>query len=126
MKNGSGRTVSDLVAGTPVQVSTSGPVFLVASRRKREKKVVALVTNHPHLTDRALGREPGHRWVLEVFFKGAKQHLGLGEYQPRTLEGAVKHLHLSLIAFALLTHAAPKRRRATAKKDTGVLSPLSI
>lgn len=125
-KNGSGRTGSSLVAGNTVRVSKIGPVSLVASRRGKEKKVVALVTNHPQLPDRDLVVAHGHRWVLEVFFKEAKQHWGLGEYQTRRLDGAVKHRHLSLIACALLTHAALKGRRDPANKNKDVLSPLRV
>lgn len=97
----------------------------MASERAKEKKVVVLATNRLDRVEKAIVSEYGHRWIIEVFFKETKQYLGLGEYQTCSLEGAVKHLHLSLIAFTLLTYAA-KKRRAPAKSKKNALSSLSI
>lgn len=126
IKNGRGQLVRFSIAGKWVQAHSLGQVHLVASRRAKEKKVVALVTDDPSLSDREILIEYARRWAIEVFFKEAKQHLGLGEYQTRSLEGAVKHLHLSLIAFALLTHVGRKSRRATANRKKNVLSLPSV
>jgi hypothetical protein len=41
---------------------------------------------------------------MELLFKDRKQLLGLGQYQNRTYQAAVTHLHLVCFASALLTH----------------------
>ena len=56
------------------------------------------------------------RWSIEVFFKDAKQLLGLGQYQNGSYEAAVTHLHLACFAYALLTHIAITPECAQGKK----------
>lgn len=126
LKNGSGKRVRYRVAGKPVYASKVGKVYLVASRRAKESHVVALATNALFLKAREVVAEACHRWAIEVFFKEEKQELGLGEYQTKCLDGVVKHLHLSLIAYALLTHVVPKRPREKAKTNKHMLSPSSV
>ena len=46
------------------------------------------------------------RWVIEVFFKMSKQHLGLGDYHLLRYRGIERYLCLVLIAHLLLTHLA--------------------
>jgi len=125
LKHGCGKTAGYRVAGKQIRIPSLGEVVLVGSRRSKEKKIVALATNRLDLVDREIVSEYGHRWIIEVFFKETKQNLGLGEYQTRCLEGAVKHLHLSLIAFTLLTYAK-KKRRAPAKTKEPVLPSFSV
>lgn len=101
-------------------------IYLVASRRAKEKEVVALATNRLDMVEREVVLEYGRRWSIELFFREGKQRLGLGEYQTRSLEGSVKHLNLSLIAFTLLNHAGKKKRRATAEPKNKVLPRLPV
>jgi len=42
------------------------------------------------------------RWIVEVFFRDTKQHLGLAAYQGRSLEGAIRHLSLVFLAAVVL------------------------
>lgn len=80
--NGSGKRVSYLVTGKSGFLGAEeGPVYLVASRRVKEKEVVVLATNGLGFSEREVVREYLHRWGIEVFLKEAKQSLGLGEYQ---------------------------------------------
>jgi hypothetical protein len=44
------------------------------------------------------------RWNIECYFRDVKQHLGLGEYQMRSLHGIVRHLYIVMIAYILLVH----------------------
>ena len=62
-----------------------------------------------------------NRWPIEIAFKDQKQHLGLGDYQTRSLRGVVTHLHLVAIAHVLLTHHAVKALGAQAKQKNTVL-----
>lgn len=42
------------------------------------------------------------RFLIDVFHRDAKQHLGLGEWKVRSLEGAERHWHLLMLAYTLL------------------------
>ena len=48
-------------------------------------------------------------FTRQVWFKQAKQHLGLGALHRIRWEGVVKHLHVSACSFGLLTHLAYER-----------------
>ena len=89
------------------------PVRVVFSRRRGDRKVVALATNDldasaSRIIDRYL-----YRWSIEVFFKDAKQLLGLTHYQCLDPDAVTRHVHLVALAYALLTHP---RLRATGEK----------
>jgi hypothetical protein len=56
-----------------------------------------LLSNQP-LATRQLIERYKNRWVVEVFFRDCKQHLGLSAYQGRTWEGAMGHLTLVFLA----------------------------
>lgn len=89
------------------------PVRVVFSRRKGDRKVVALASNDlaasaSRIIDRYL-----YRWSIEVFFKDAKQLLGLTHYQCLGIDAINRHVHLVALAYALLTHL---RLRATGAK----------
>jgi SRSO17 transposase len=45
------------------------------------------------------------RHCIEVFYRDCKQHLGLGEYQMRSMSGIVRHLSLVFLAYSLLENA---------------------
>ena len=70
-----------------------GKVRFTVSRNEKGGYVF-LVTDHLRL--------PDIRWDIECYFRDAKQHLGLGDYQMRSLQGIVRHLYTVMIACILL------------------------
>lgn len=99
-----------------VQVSGMGKLHLVLSRKGNEPGILGIVTDDPSLSASEIIKVYGDRWHIEVFFKDAKQLLGLGQYQNGTYHAAVTHLHLVCFAHALLTHIAIERDRAQGKR----------
>ena len=89
-----------------IEVSKLGLSHLIFSKKNSERKILALVTDHPRLKAADIIRSYDIRWNIEVFFKDAKQLLGLGRYRNRSYKAAVTHLHLVCFAYALLTHIA--------------------
>ena len=105
-------------------VSKQGRLHVVYSRKNGEKGILVLVTDDPELTPKQIIAAYDQRWNIEVFFKDAKQLLGLGQYQNGSYRAAVNHLHLVCFAYALLTHLAIEgssekgKRAKTAKLST--------
>lgn len=89
-----------------IEVSKLGPAHVIFSRKNSERKILGLVTDHPRLKAADIIKSYDIRWNIEVFFKDAKQLLGLGRYQNRSYKAVVTHLHLVCFAYALLTHIA--------------------
>lgn len=89
-----------------LKVGSLGRLHVVFSRKQGEPKILGLATDDPQLSVRQIITGYDHRWPIEVFFKDGKQLLGLGHYQNLSYEAAVNHLHLVLLAYALLTHMA--------------------
>lgn len=90
-------------------VNKLGEVHVVFSRKAYAPKPLALVTDDPDMSAPDIIRTYRVRWHIEVFFKDAKQLLGLGQYQNGSYQAAVIHLHLVCFARALLTHLAIER-----------------
>lgn len=80
-----------------------GRVFLTFSRKPGHHRVFHLVTN-AFLSAQEMVAAYLKRWSIECFFKDVKHHLGWGRYPARRQQGATAHLHLILMAHALLTH----------------------
>jgi len=89
-----------------IEVSKLGCTHVIFSRKNAERKILGLITDHPHLKASDMIKSYNIRWHIEVFFKDTKQLLGLGQYQNRSYKAAVIHLHLVSFAYALLTHIA--------------------
>jgi hypothetical protein len=109
-----------------IEVSKLGLSHLIYSRKNSERNILCLVTDHPRLKAADIIKSYDMRWNIEVFFKDAKQLLGLGRYQNRSYKAAVTHLHLVCFAYALLTHIAingicekvnEKKKAKTSVKD---------
>ena len=101
-----------------MQVGKLGRMHVIFSRKKADSKILGLVTNDPRCSASGIIRRYDDRWSIEVFFKDAKQLLGLGQYQNVSLEAAVTHLHLVCFAYALLTHIAITGEGAKGKRKT--------
>lgn len=84
-----------------VKLNQLGKVRLVVSRNER-REYVFLVTDHLRLPMVEVIRRYDLRWDIEGYFRDAKQHLGLGDYQMRSLQGIVRHLYTVMIACILL------------------------
>ena len=126
-----GRTVSvqgkrHRLAERVGDLSKSGRVKLVFSRRPGETAWVALATDELRWSKKTIVGHYLHRWGIELLFKASKQYLGLGDYQLLGYRGVSRYLHLVLIAYLLLTHlalaadakACAKRRTSTAEHST--------
>lgn len=98
-----------------LEVSDLGRHHLIYSRREGDHNHLAIVTDDPDLSASDIVTSYAHRWHIEVFFKDAKQLLGLGQYQNGSYWAAVIHLHLVCFAYALLTHIAIQREGAKGK-----------
>jgi SRSO17 transposase len=87
-----------------VYVPKIGQVAVLFSKHKKHRKVLALFTTETNWSARKMIATYRLRWTIEVFFKTTKQYLGLNAYQHTDYSAVVAHLHLSLLAHALLTH----------------------
>ncbi len=106
-----------------IDISRLGTAHVVYSSKNSEQKILALVTDHPNLKSADIIKSYSVRWNIEVFFKDAKQHLGLGRYQNRSYKAAVTHLHLVCFAYALLTHIAVN---GTCAKEKRIKAHMSL
>ena len=84
-----------------VKLNQLGKVRFVVSRDEKGEYVF-LVTDHLKLPMIEVIRRYDLRWDIEGYFRDAKQHLGLGDYQMRSLQGIVRHLYTVMIACILL------------------------
>ena len=93
-----------LVATRRGTMKKLGEVQVVFSRRRGDKKPIALVTNDCTRTARRVVGDYLLRWSIELLIKDEKQHLGLGAYRMLRYRAVVRHLHLVDAAYACLTH----------------------
>ena len=106
IKEDGGKTVYEYADAGWLDVSGLGRLHVVFSRRKGDQRAKCLITDDAALAPRETVIGYTARFFIEVFFKDAKQLLGLGQYQNRSYRAAVTHLHLVCFAYALLTHVA--------------------
>jgi len=66
---------------------------------------IVLVSNRLDWSDEKIVETYKKRHRIEVFYRDCKQHLGLGEYQMRSMSGIVRHLSLVFLAYSLLEYA---------------------
>jgi len=94
-----------------VHLNKLGRVKLVISRDHKNtlKYLVSDLTSTP--TALVLKRYD-LRWDIECYFRDTKQHLGLGEYQMRSLHGIVRHLYTVMTAYILLVYIKLSFNRA--------------
>lgn len=94
-----------------VEIPKMGKVCLVLNKEiEQDKKVEDLVDQSPErLINTSLDWSAEKslstyllRAATENFYRDSKQHLGLGQYQMRKLEGIIRHWHLVFTAYILL------------------------
>lgn len=90
-------------------LSKVGRVKLVFSKRVRDGAFIILVTNDLTMSAKDVVQGYRARWGIECWFKLAKQHLGLGDYQVVPEAGVEHHLHLCALAYLLLIHLGLRR-----------------
>jgi len=95
-----------------------GEVQVIFSRRRGERKVLALVTDDLRASAKTVVADYLKRWAIELLIKDEKQQLGLGDYRVLRYRAVVRHLHLVDIAYACLTHLGLKDQRAQGRKKT--------
>jgi SRSO17 transposase len=100
------------------QLKKLGEVKLVFSRRRGDRKAIALVTNDLSRPARRVVADYLRRWSIELLIKDEKQHLGLGAYRVLRYRAVVRHLHLVDVAHACLTHVGLKTQRAQGQNKT--------
>jgi len=112
-RNGQWRKVQGLrkkgmyrLAGRVGFMKKLGEVKVVFSRRRNERKIVALVTDDLRASMTSIVADYLKRWAIELLIKDEKQQLGLGDYRVLRYRAVVRHLHLVDIAYACLTRLA--------------------
>ena len=83
-----------------------GLVKVVFSRRRNERRIVALVTDDLGASMISIVADYLKRWAIELLIKDEKQQLGLGDYRVLRYRAVVRHLHLVDVAYACLTRLA--------------------
>jgi len=99
------------------QLSKSGRVKLVFSRRAKERAWIAMATDETRWSASTVLSHYLNRWPIEILFKESKQNLGLGDYQVLRYRGIERYLHLVMIAHLLLTHLGANEPGAQADCD---------
>ena len=95
-----------------------GTVKIVFSRRNRENKHIAIVTDDLSASMMKIVADYLKRWSIEMLIKDEKQHLGLGDYRVLRYRAVVRHLHLVDCAYACLTHLGLKAQCAQGQNKT--------
>jgi len=95
-----------LLASRTGTMKKLGEVKVVFSRRRDERKIVALVTDDLRASMTSIVADYLKRWAIELLIKDEKQQLGLGDYRVLRYRAVVRHLHLVDIAYACLTRLA--------------------
>ena len=104
-----------------------GEVKGVFSRRRGDRKTVALVTDDLGAPAVRVVGDYLKRWAVELWIKDEKQHLGLGDYRVLRCRAVKRHLALVDVAYACLTHLGLRDQRAQGqRKNNKVLRLASI
>lgn len=90
-------------------LSKVGRVKVVFSQRVRDGAFIVLVTDDLDLSAKDVVQGYRERWGIEIWFKIAKQHLGLSDYQVTPEAGVEHHLHLCALAYLLLIYLGIQR-----------------
>jgi len=93
-----GSIVVDMLSGPKVRI-----VFLCD--RRNPERWLALASTDTSLTPERICRIYAKRWAIEVFFKQAKQQLGLArEFQVRSYAAQIAHTSIVLLRYMMLEY----------------------
>ena len=89
----------------PVQVNLphSGRVSLIFSQAERKTKFAFFICTDPDTEAAEVIKTYAKRWSIEMFFRDAKQHLGLGKEQNRDFDAVIAHISFVVIRYQLLS-----------------------
>jgi hypothetical protein len=87
-----------------------------------------LMTNALHLTNQEHVQWYRCRWIVEVFFRDAKQDLGLAKCEARTPEAIISHVALVCLAYTFLQLLKPHHAqdRPSIRASKNALAPLLV
>jgi len=90
-------------ASIRVNLPHTGTVKLVFCQPERRKKFALFLSTDLDLEVTAILRKYSNRWSIEMFFRDAKQHLGLGKEQNRDFDAIIAHQSFLIIRYLLLS-----------------------
>jgi hypothetical protein len=87
-----------------------------------------LMTNAVHLSNQEHITWYRLRWRVEVFFRDAKQYLGLAKSEVRTTEAVTSHVSLVCVAYIFLQLLKPAsdEQRPSVRVSKNALAPLQV
>jgi SRSO17 transposase len=87
-----------------------------------------LMTNALWLTNQEHIQWYRKRWSIEVFFRDAKQYLGLAKCEVRTTEAVISHVALVCVAYTFLQLLKPvsSQQRPSIRASKNALAPLQV
>ncbi len=90
-------------AAIRVSLPKTGEVTLVFCQAERKTKFALFLSTDLDLETVEILKTYAKRWSIEMFFKDAKQHLGLGQEQNRDFDALIAHHSFVLIRYQLLS-----------------------
>lgn len=85
-----------------VRMSGLGKVRIVIAYEKGTDAALYLATNVLYWEEKKILGLYSRRWVIETFYRDAKQHLGMGDCQLRRYKGIRRYWYLVFLAYSLL------------------------
>jgi hypothetical protein len=90
-------------ASIQVMLPHSGKISLIFSQPKHRAKFAFFICTDPDLETVEVVKTYAKRWSIEMFFRDAKQHLGLGKGQNRDFDAVIAHISFVVIRYQLLS-----------------------
>ncbi len=105
-------------ASIAVSLPHSSMVTLVFCQPERRTKFSLFLSTDSELQITEILRKYANRWSIEMFFRDAKQHLGLGKEQNRDFDAIIAHQSFLIIRYQLLSFLI---RHSTGREPLGPL-----
>ncbi len=90
-------------ASIQVTLPHSGQVSLIFSQVEHRAKFAFFICTDPDMEPVEVIKTYAKRWSIEMFFRDAKQHLGLGKEQNRDFDAVIAHISFVVIRYQLLS-----------------------